>query len=52
MKYKMERKRGFEIAKGFEDKNINMPASAVVSVNNPVKKVVVPKTDVENKQKQ
>ncbi len=33
------------------DKNINMPASAVVSVNNPVKKVVVPKTDVENKQK-
>ncbi len=25
MVFKMERKRGFEIAKGFEDKEINLP---------------------------
>ena len=25
MVFKMERKRGFEIAKGFEDKKINLP---------------------------
>ena len=25
MEKKMEKKRGFEVAKGFEDKNINLP---------------------------